>query len=83
MLPPDGTAEDRRRRAYQVGGRHARQTIAREDPAFHELLEKLGKSDIVVVRGQFDHVEWVLEALGLPHLAVEPEHLVGLDLQPR
>ena len=78
-----GTAgEERRRRAYQVGGRHTRDTIAREDPHTHQVLEQVERSDIVVVRGQYDHVEWVLEALDLPHLAVDPHQLANLSLRP-
>ncbi|MBS1196100.1 MAG: hypothetical protein H6R33_820, partial [Actinobacteria bacterium] len=57
------TEQERRRRAYEVGGRHTRESIARDDPRTHEFLEQVRGSDIVVVRGQYDHVEWVLEAL--------------------
>ncbi len=82
MTQEDGSTQERRRRAYQVGGQHTRQAIARDDPAVHRLLEEVEHSDIVVVRGQYDHVEWVLEALSLPHLAVDPHHLAGLTLRP-
>lgn len=82
MTGNDSRGEERRRRAYQVGGRHTRQNIAREAPGTHEILEQVRGSDIVVVRGQYDHVEWVLEALDLPHLAVEPYHLADLELRP-
>jgi hypothetical protein len=74
--------QERRRRAYQVGGQHTRETIAQQDPDRHGLLERVRRSDIVVVRGQYDHVEWVLEALDLPHLAVDPRDLAGLELRP-
>jgi len=82
MTGNDATGAERRRRAYQVGGRHTRDTIAREDPHFHEILDRVERSDIVVVRGQYDHVEWVLEALDLPHLAVDPHQLASLSLRP-
>jgi hypothetical protein len=39
-------------------------------------------SDIVVVRGAYDHVEVVLEALALPSVAVEPDELWRLSLRP-
>jgi hypothetical protein len=82
MTENDTTGQERRRRAYQVGGRHTRDTIARDDPSLHRVLEQVQRSDIVVVRGQYDHVEWVLEALELPHLAVDPQQLAGLSLRP-
>jgi hypothetical protein len=82
MTANDTSDQERRRRAYQVGGRHTRDTIARDDPGTHRVLEQVEGSDIVVVRGQYDHVEWVLEALELPHLAVDPQQLAGISLRP-
>lgn len=73
--------EDRRRRAYQVGARTTRQRIAREAPLDHEALQQVQSSDIVVVRGTYDHVEWVLEALGLPFVGVEPHRLPEIQLR--
>jgi len=74
--------EERRRRAYQVGGRTARQRIAREAPLDHEALAQVQSSDIVVVRGTYDHVEWVLEALGLPFVEIEAHGLSEIELRP-
>jgi len=73
---------ERQRRAYEVGGRTTRDRIAREAPLDHEALEAVQSSDIVVVRGTYDHVEWVLEALSLPFVAVEPYQLREIDLRP-
>lgn len=74
--------EERRRRAYQVGGRTTRERMAREAPLDHEALEQVRSSDILVVRGTYDHVEWVLEALGLPFVEVEAHRLAEIELQP-
>jgi len=73
---------DRRRRAYQVGGRTTRERIAREAPLDHQALESVRSSDILVVRGTYDHVEWVLAALGLPFVELEPHQLREVDLRP-
>ena len=84
MITPDEgitTGEERRRRAYQVGGRHTRDTIAQKDPGAHRILQQVKRSDVVVVRGQYDHVEWVLDALALPYLAVDPHQLRDLELR--
>jgi len=72
---------DRRRRAYQVGGRTTRERIAREAALDHQALENVRSSDIVVVRGTYDHVEWVLTALGLPFVELEPSQLRETDLR--
>jgi hypothetical protein len=74
---------DRRRRAYQVGGRTTRERIAREAPLDHQALENVRSSDIVVVRGTYDHVEWVLAALGLPFVELEPHQLREIELRPQ
>ena len=39
-------------------------------------------SDIVVVRGSYDHVERVLDALELPFTAVDPSQVEHLGLRP-
>jgi hypothetical protein len=75
------SGEERRRRAYQVGARTTRQRIARETPLDHEALQQVRSSDIVVVRGTYDHVEWVLAALGLPFVEVEPHRLPEIELR--
>lgn len=77
-----GSGTDRRRRAYQVGGRTTRERMAREAPLEHRALEDVRSSDIVVVRGTYDHVEWVLSALALPFVEVEPHQLKEIRLRP-
>jgi len=73
---------DRRRRAHEVGGRTTRDRIAREAPLDHQALENVQSSDIAVVRGTYDHVEWVLAALGLPFIELEPHQLQEVRLRP-
>lgn len=78
----DNGAADRRRRAYRVGARTTRERMAREAPLDHEALQQVQASDIVVARGMYDNVEWVLEALGLPFVEVEAQQVADLDLRP-
>ena len=72
----------RRERAYQAGARVARERMGAEAPADVEALSAVEASDIIVVRGVYDHVEVVLAALDLPHQAVDPEDLWTLSLGP-
>lgn len=74
--------DDRQRRVYGVGAKTARERMAREAPLDLAALEAVRSSDIVVVRGTYDHVEWVLESLGLPFTAVEPGQVGSLQLRP-
>ncbi|MBU1226080.1 MAG: hypothetical protein KJ698_02540 [Actinobacteria bacterium] len=75
--------DDRRHRSYQVGGHISRERIAREAPEDHVALEALERSDIVVVADIYDHVEWVLEALDLPHTTVATSQVSSLRLRPQ
>jgi hypothetical protein len=73
---------DRRASAYRAGAAMARERIAREAPSDFAALEAIEAADIVVVRGQYDHVESVLAALELEHTVVEPVALEALTLAP-
>ena len=71
-----------RRRAYEAGARIARAKMEREAPEQAAALDEVVGDDIVVVRGCYDRVEQVLNALNLPHTAVDPEDVGRLRLRP-
>jgi hypothetical protein len=73
---------DERVRAYAAGARISREKMAREAPLDAAALEAVQGADIVVVEGNYDHVERVLHALELPYRRVTPAHLEELRLQP-
>lgn len=75
----DGSASER---AYRAAGRMVRDKVRRDQPLDAAALEALEASDVVVVRGGYDHVERVLRALGLPFEEVEPERVGALRLRP-
>jgi hypothetical protein len=76
------TPNDRRRRAYRAGARMTRERIGREAPEDARALVAVRASDVLVVPGQYDHVELVLEALEMPHTPVHPGSLVAAGLHP-
>lgn len=78
----DGQAGDRAERSYRAAGRMVRERVRREAPLDAAALETLEASDVVVVRGSYDHVERVLSALGLPFEEVEPGQVGRLALRP-
>ena len=80
--PPTNTTEDPRIRAYRSGARLTGARMSREAPADAAALDAVEASDIVVVPGQYDHVEAVLEALALPHTRVAPAELPRVRLRP-
>ena len=80
--PSTGTLGDKRRRAYQAGGRIARERMTREAPMNAAALDAIEASDIVVVEGCYDHVELVLGALDLPYQTIQAGHLHRVHLRP-
>ena len=80
--PSTSTLDDKRRRAYQAGGRITRDRMTREAPMNAEALDAIETSDIVVVEGCYDHVELVLGALDLPYQAIKAGHLGRVHLRP-
>jgi hypothetical protein len=76
------TGGNDRRRSYRAGARIAKERLAAEAPLDAAALAAVEASDIVVVRGGYDHVEAVLDALELPHTLVEPGQVGGLRLRP-
>ena len=80
--PADSIDDDKRRRAYQAGSRLARDRIERDAPLDAAALRAVEANDIVVVPGSYDHVELVLDALGLPYRQVMPDQLRRVQLRP-
>ena len=47
-----------------------------------KLLDSVKESDIVCVRGTYDHIHLVLEAVGVPFSHINPESLTSIELKP-
>ncbi len=68
-------------KAYRIAGELIRDKLAKEDPEAARELEDIKESDIVVVRGQYDHIEQVLRASGRPFIAISPGALATAELR--
>lgn len=82
MTSPTNTSSDTRNRAYKAGAKMARSRMEKESPLDAEALRQVRASDIVVVAGQYDHVEAVLGALEMPFQLIDVGQLDGVDLRP-
>ena len=62
----------------------AARRIIREKQTAQEqkIIDDVSGDDIVVVRGQYDHIEEVLGVMELPHIVVDPTQLSRLTLRP-
>ena len=78
----NGKPGDRQRAVYEAAAEMSRRKIERDAPLDAEALKRVAASDIIVVRGCYDHVEQVLQALDLPFTAVQPEQVQHLRLRP-
>ena len=74
--------QERRERAYRSGAHIARERMKAEAPHHAEALRAVEGSDVIVVRGVYDRVEQVLDALQMPYTVVTPEQLARLSLRP-
>jgi hypothetical protein len=79
--PSPQPARDGRAKAYRAGARMAKDRIAREVPLDAAALEAVEASDVIVVSGQYDHVEQVLGALEMPFTPVGRGQLSQVELR--
>ncbi len=74
--------DKRRQRSYMAGAQIAKERMRVEAPLDAAALAAVEASDVVVVRGCYDHVERVLGALEMPFTAIGATQLAGLRLGP-
>ena len=73
---------DKRDRAYRAAAHITREQLRRDAPERARALDDVQQSDVVVVAGQYDHVESVLEALEVPHTVIGTGDVERVDLRP-
>lgn len=78
----DTGGTDGRSRAYLAGARMTRMRMRADAPLDAAALEAVEASDVVVVRGCYDHVEQVLDALELPYTRIDGPQLAQVTLRP-
>ena len=59
-----------------------RERMERENPENVTILDSIKDTDIICVRGTFDHIHLVLDAIGIPFAHVDPHSLPRMDLKP-
>jgi hypothetical protein len=69
-----------RKAAYRAAATIAKEQLRRDAPERARVLDSVEASDVVVVRGIYDRVEDVLDALEVEYSAVEPRELDRLQL---
>jgi len=84
MTDPTKTTnqKDDRARAYKAAAQITREQLRRDAPDKARVLDAVEKSDVVVVRGQYDRVQDVLRALEVEFTVCDPHELERLTLRP-
>src|SRR4051812_37466779 len=71
------------KRANEAASTVVRERMAQERPADAALLQQVESADIVVVSGQYDKVEDVLQTLAIKHTVVSPDQVGALKLNAK
>jgi len=64
---------------FQVSNRLVRDRMEADDV---QVLDSVKDTDIICVRGTFDHIHLVLEAIGVPFSHINPSTLMSMELKP-
>ncbi|MDO8628795.1 MAG: hypothetical protein Q7R56_03500 [Nanoarchaeota archaeon] len=63
--------------AYATTGKIFEQVSMRTQPGMYKQLKEVAPSDIVVVQGQYDHIEKLLDTLKVPYALISPEEITS------
>ena len=61
--------------AYRIAQELLKDRLKSVDPEAFRELEDIGKADVIVIGGQYDHIENVLNLAGTPHILIGPRDL--------
>lgn len=68
--------------AYKLANEMVREKLYREDRSNIKVLDGLTDSDVLVIRGSFDHVDQVLYSLNIPFAEIDQSELMAVKLKP-
>ncbi len=69
-------------KAYGASAKIMEKRMAKERPVDLEILKKVKDSAIVIVAGQYDKVENVLDLIKVPYVLIQPHEVEKIDLKP-
>ena len=76
-MPDDGM-----KRAYRVARELLWDRLDDTSPGTTEILRQVHQADLIVVQGQYDHIESVLESAGMPFSVITASRLDRAKLRP-
>jgi hypothetical protein len=68
--------------AYRIAGELLKDRLKDVDPDALSGLQDIKEADVIVVKGQYDHIEQVLSLAGTPFTLIPPKNLDEAELRP-
>jgi len=74
--------EEKMKRAYKYASTAFREKLKKESKIDDEVLNEIKSTDVIVLKGEYDRAELVLEALEIKFTCIEPNQLKQIELKP-
>ena len=68
--------------AYRIAGELLKDRLKDINPNALSGLQDIKEADVIVVQGQYDHIEQVLSLAGTPFTLIPPQNLDEAELRP-
>lgn len=70
------------KKAYNASAKIMEKRMEKERPEDFQILKKVSKSSIVIVKGTYDKVELVLDLINIPYLLIDSNQFNQIELNP-
>jgi hypothetical protein len=72
---------DKMKKAYQASSKIMEKRMEKERPIDLEVLKKVKESSIIIVAGQYDKIELVLDLINVPYILINTDEVKGIELR--
>jgi len=74
--------ENKMSSAYRLANELIRDRLKEKAPEILRELDGITKADVIITRGQYDHIESVLHQAGTPFTLINPNKIDNVELRP-
>ncbi|UCC19325.1 MAG: hypothetical protein JSV62_14670 [Promethearchaeota archaeon] len=67
--------------AYKASSKILEKRMAKERPVDYEILRKVKESSIIIVAGEYDKIEMVLNLIKVPYVLIQPQDFSQIELK--
>ena len=69
-------------KAYRIAQEMLNDRLRERDPEAFDDLKDIKEADVIIIRGEYDHIEQVLSMSGTPFTLINPKELEHAELRP-